>query len=116
MGRKTHFIDNQWIEGKGENFSSLNPATGDVNWQGNAATDQEVIDAVNAAVSAFEAWADKTVEDRIRYLEVFREQVQSSKVELAEIICMETGKPLWEALTEVNAIAGKVGLSVAGLP
>ncbi len=93
MERKTHFIDNKWIEGKGENFSSLNAATDEVTWEGNAASDQEVIDAVNAAVSAFEAWADMTVEDRIRYLEAFRKEVQSSKAELAEIICMETGKP-----------------------
>ena len=52
------------------------------------------------------------VEDRIRYLEAFREEVQSHREEMAEAICMETGKPRWEALTEVDAIAGKIGVSV----
>ncbi len=59
MPAKTHFIDSEWIEGLGEGFSSSNPATGDVNWMGNSATDQEILQAVNAAVVAFEAWADE---------------------------------------------------------
>ena len=111
MPAKTHFIDSEWIEGLGEGFSSSNPATGDVNWMGNSATDQEILQAVNAAVVAFEAWADRTPEDRIRYLEAFREEVQSHREEMAEAVCMETGKPHWEALTEVDAIGGKIGVS-----
>jgi len=111
MVAKTHFIDNKWIEGKGQRFSSTNPATGEVNWEGNSATDQEILQAANASAAAFEAWADRTPEDRIRYLEAFREEVQSHREELAETICLETGKPRWEALTEVDAIAGKIGLS-----
>lgn len=111
MPAKPHFIDNEWIEGQGERFSSSDPATGDVNWEGNSATDPEILQAVNAAVGAFEAWADRTPEDRIGYLEAFREEVRSHREEMAEAICMETGKPHWEALTEVDAIGGKIGVS-----
>jgi succinylglutamic semialdehyde dehydrogenase len=111
MPATTHFIDNKWTEGRGEKFSSSNPATGEINWEGNSATDQEILQAVSAAAGAFESWADRTPEDRIRYLEAFREEVQSHREEMAEAICMETGKPRWEALTEVDAIAGKIGVS-----
>ncbi|MCP4625924.1 MAG: aldehyde dehydrogenase family protein [bacterium] len=38
MTDKTHFIDNQWLAGKGGSFASVNPATGDKTWQGVCAT------------------------------------------------------------------------------
>ncbi|MGO9568043.1 MAG: succinylglutamate-semialdehyde dehydrogenase [Desulfomonilaceae bacterium] len=111
MPTKTHFIDDKWIEGTGEKFSSSNPATGEINWEGNSATDQEILQAVKAAAAAFEAWADRTPEGRIRYLEAYREEVRAHREEMAVAICRETGKPHWEALTEADAIAGKVGVS-----
>jgi succinylglutamic semialdehyde dehydrogenase len=111
MLTNTHYIDNKWIAGQGERFSSSNPATGEVHWEGRSATGQEVSQALSAAAEAFEAWADTTPENRIRYLEAFRQEVKSCREEMAEAICMETGKPHWEALTEVDAIAGKIGVS-----
>jgi succinylglutamic semialdehyde dehydrogenase len=113
MPAKPHFVDGRWIEGEGEKFSSSNPTTGGINWEGDAATDKEILQAVSAAAAAFESWADRTPEDRIRYLEAFRDEVRSHRDEMAEAICLETGKPRWEALTEVDAIAGKIGLSIA---
>src|SRR5437773_9239539 len=90
---KQHFINNAWREGKGETFTSENPATGEVLWQGKAATEEEVNAAVQAAKTAFLQWAALTVADRIAYLEKFSSILGKERATLAEIIAKETGKP-----------------------
>lgn len=109
---KTHFIGGKWFQGNGLEFYSTDPATGEPVWHGLAATPGEVTQAVEAAGASFEAWADKTVEERIKYLEAFREQLSSDKSSIAEVICLDTGKPRWEALTEVAAMIGKIEISI----
>ncbi len=112
MAEKTHFVDNHWIEGSGEKLVSTNPATNETNWDGLSALEPEVDMAFKAAASAFELWADRSARERIRCVERFREVIEAHKRELAEAISREVGKPLWESYTEVEAIAGKVELSV----
>jgi tetratricopeptide (TPR) repeat protein len=46
-------------------------------------------------------------------LEVFAEQLKAGRKDLAELISVETGKPLWESDEEVAAMAGKVALSIS---
>lgn len=112
MPEKTNLIGKHWIEGSGERVVSSDPATGEINWEGRAALKGEVEQAFEAAASAFEPWADLGADRRIRYAEAFKDVVEANKSELAEIISREVGKPLWESNTEVDAIVGKVGLSV----
>ena len=57
-------------------------------------------------------WADKKIAERIHYLEAFRERLIAHKDDLSETISRETGKPLWESATEVDAMIGKIDLSV----
>lgn len=45
-------------------------------------------------------------------LRAFSNLVRRQSEELAELIARETGKPLWEARTEVDAVVGKVDISV----
>jgi succinylglutamic semialdehyde dehydrogenase len=112
MGEKNHYINGKWIAGSGPAISSIDPATEETIWEGRAATNDEVREAMNAAAEAFEPWAETPVEDRIVYLERFAKEVASHRRELAETISRETGKPLWEALTEADSMEAKVGLSV----
>ncbi len=109
---QSHFITGGWIAGAGEKFASTDPATGEVIFEGRFATAEEVHLAVTSAADAFEGWADKNVADRVPYLEAFRERLVADKDDLSEIISRETGKPLWESATEVEAMIGKIGLSV----
>lgn len=109
---RNHFIDNDWIQGSGEPFSSLNPTTGETNWQGRAADGDDVGRVVGAAIGAFPGWSDLTPEVRIGYLEKFGAQVSARAQELAEAISKETGKPLWESRTETDAMVSKIPLSV----
>jgi len=109
---RSHFIGGEWIEGAGEEFVSTDPATAEVIFEGRLATPEEVHTAVTAAINSFENWANKTTADRVAYLETFRERLIAHKDDLSEAISLETGKPLWESATEVDAIIGKIGLSV----
>jgi len=109
---KSHFIRNQWIEGEGEGFESVNPATDEIVWQGRMATESEVRRAIESARDAREHWASSDLSQRKRILEAFRDQLIEHRQDLAETICRETGKPLWESLLEVAAMAAKVDISV----
>jgi succinylglutamic semialdehyde dehydrogenase len=76
------------------------------------AREQEVKQAVGAAHDGLEDWVACPLEDRIFHLKAFAQAVQGNKEELAETISLETGKPLWESLAEVDAMVAKVELTV----
>lgn len=50
--------------------------------------------------------------DRIELLRRFSHTVRDSAEEFARLISRENGKPLWEARTEVDAVIGKVEISI----
>lgn len=88
---------------------SYEPASGEELWRGPRG---DVEAAVSAARRAWAAWAARALTDRIEVLRTFSNLVRREGEELAELIARETGKPLWEARTEVDAVAGKVDISV----
>lgn len=96
----------------GSTFSSTDPATGREVWSGPCATEREVDEALRLARRAAEGWADRTLEERIPYLRTFAALVREKGEGLAEVISLETGKPLWESLEEVAAVGAKVDLSI----
>lgn len=108
----SHFINGHWFDGDGTDFSSYEPGTGRLSWEGRAATREEVDRAVSAAHGAFESWADTELAKRTRYLERYAELVTKDKSLFAAMICEDTGKPRWEAFTEVDAIIGKIAVSI----
>ena len=90
-------------------FISYEPATGEELWRGEA-TDVDA--AVAAARGAWPAWAGQSLTKRIELVRRFANQVRKRADEFAELIARETGKPLWEARTEVDAVINKVEISV----
>ncbi|WP_404341444.1 succinylglutamate-semialdehyde dehydrogenase [Pseudoalteromonas mariniglutinosa] len=111
MTHPAQFINGQWLAGQGENFLSVNPANNDIIWQADAATQNQVDDAVNAAREAFYSWADKSFSDRLVIAKKFAEVLKEHSEELAITIAQETGKPLWETRTEAAAMVGKIAIS-----
>lgn len=111
MTHAAQFINGQWLAGEGAEFSSLNPAKGEVIWSATAATAEQVDAAIKAAREAFYSWTDLTFEQRLEIVKKFAEQLAENKDELANAIALETGKPLWETATEVGAMIGKIGIS-----
>ncbi|HEY1143865.1 MAG TPA: succinylglutamate-semialdehyde dehydrogenase [Sphingomicrobium sp.] len=92
-----------------ENLVSTEPASGAVLWSG------EIGDAaaeVAAARAAWPEWAAHSLAYRIETLRRFANFVRKHADAFAETIARETGKPLWEAKTEVGAVVNKVEISI----
>lgn len=109
---KGQYINGTWVKGKGTVLESLNPAYGTIFWQGTCSTREEVNIAMEAAEKALPLWSKKSFEERTVPIKEFAKQVEKRRDVLARLISTETGKPLWEALTEVTAVVGKINLSI----
>lgn len=112
MSQTVQFINGQWLAGAGHAMQSLDPAKNKVIWQGQAASESQVAQAIDAARSAQLAWGDLSFEQRVSYVKHFAEQLNSHKDALAQCIAEDTGKALWESRTEVAAMIGKIDISV----
>lgn len=106
------YINGKWLEGRGSLFSSYSPSNQNEIWQGKEATPEEVDLAIQSAREAFTTWSKYTLEERQAILTDFAQRIQANKDSLALHISQETGKPLWDALGEVGAMAGKIAVSI----
>ena len=106
------YIDGAWNEGRGAPFASRNPATDELVWEGKSADAADVDRAVAAARRAFASWSALAFDERVGIAKRFAALLNDNKEELARTIGRETGKPLWEARTEVATMAAKVDISV----
>jgi len=106
------FIDGRWRAGEGERFASHDPATGDKVWEGRAANADDVSEAMAAARLAFPAWARRPVEERVAMARAYAKQIEARAEEFARTISREMGKTLWDAKGEVQAMIGKVEISI----
>ena len=95
--------------GVAETLVSLNPATGEEVWSG---TTGDAAAEVAAARGAWPAWAAHSHAYRIEAIRRFANVVRGKEAEFAEVISHETGKPFWEARTEVGAVVNKVQISI----
>ncbi|MAS84791.1 MAG: succinylglutamate-semialdehyde dehydrogenase [Erythrobacteraceae bacterium] len=89
---------------------SFQPATGEELWRGNIC---DVDEAVARARAAFPGWASRPVANRMEMMRRFANEVRAAADDFAELIARETGKPLWEAKTEVEAVINKVEISIS---
>jgi succinylglutamic semialdehyde dehydrogenase len=106
------FIDGEWVAGTGHAFASRNPGTGATVWEGNSASAEDVDRAVMSARRAFALWSAVSLDERVAVVRRFAALITERKESIAEAIGRETGKPLWEARTEVATMAAKVDISV----
>jgi succinylglutamic semialdehyde dehydrogenase len=94
-------------------LQSFDPATGEVVWQGQASTPEQVAAAVAKARSTFPAWAATPLAERVAVARAYKAELESRAEALARLIARQTGKPLWEGRSEVASMIGKVALSIA---
>lgn len=106
------YTNNSWIFGKGSFFSSKNPASGEIVWEGKESAPTQVNEAISNATKAFHHWSLLPIDERTNYLIKFSECLKEAQYSLAEAFSKETGKPLWDSLNEVNAMVGKVQISL----
>jgi succinylglutamic semialdehyde dehydrogenase len=88
---------------------STNPATGEEIWSGTLGDPNFEVEAARAS---WPAWAAHSVAYRIEAVRRFANVVRKREPEFAELISKETGKPYWEARTEVGAVVNKVEISI----
>jgi succinylglutamic semialdehyde dehydrogenase len=88
---------------------STDPATGEQIWSGHFG---DAAAEVATARAAWPAWAAHSHAYRIEAVRRFANVVRKKEAEFSELIARETGKPLWEARTEVAAVVNKVDISV----
>jgi succinylglutamic semialdehyde dehydrogenase len=112
MQQSPLFIDGEWCAASGPVFRSQNPGTGATVWEGKSASAEDVERAVKSARRAFPTWSAMPFDARCEIVRRFAALLTERKEVLAHAIGRETGKPLWEARTEVASMAAKVGISI----
>lgn len=95
-----------------ETIKSICPATGDIVWEGAAASAKDVHAAVAKARSAFADWSLTPLAAREEIATRYAEKVKEKSESMALAISRDMGKPLWEARTEAGAMAAKVAVSI----
>jgi len=89
---------------------STEPATGAVLWR------QRVGDADTEVAHARRSWAEwaaRPLTYRIEALRRFANVVRQKSDAFTDLLARETGKPIWEARTEVESVIAKVDISIA---
>ncbi|MFP6674438.1 MAG: aldehyde dehydrogenase family protein, partial [Pirellulaceae bacterium] len=113
--RGQNYTAGQWHVATDNEFVSQNPSNGNVVWSGNASSPSDVDASIAAAQSAAVDWGSSQLQDRIDIVEAFQKQLVTNQDDLAAAISAEVGKPAWEARTEVQAMIGKIPLSIRAL-
>ncbi len=88
---------------------SYAPATGEELWR---APIGSVDDLVERARRSWGNWAAQSLANRIELCRRFANELRKEQDPFAELIARETGKPLWEARNEVEAVIGRVEIAV----
>jgi succinylglutamic semialdehyde dehydrogenase len=88
---------------------SYEPATGALLWRGAIG---DVDAEVAKARTSWAGWAAQPLANRIEALRRFGNVVRARMEPFADLIARETGKPVWEARTEVETVIAKVDISV----
>lgn len=109
---KSVYIRGQWSDGEDDWFEKTNPATGETSWDGQAASEEQVEDALSAAREAQEDWARRPQNDRTQILERYAEEITKRSDEISAAISADMGKTAWESKAEAGAMAAKVAISI----
>ncbi|QQE43382.1 NAD-dependent succinate-semialdehyde dehydrogenase [Hafnia alvei] len=99
-----YFVAGQWQDAS-DTYEVTNPATGEVVAKVANAGQKETQAAIRAASEAFPAWRKTTAKQRSEILQNWYQLIVENKPFLAELMVAEQGKPLKEAMGEVDYAA-----------
>ncbi len=88
----------------GEVLEIVNPCTGELLDTVPSAGKEEVDFAIESAAEGQKDWARVRVRDRGAILTKFTELVRRDRDELAEILTLETGKPIFDSYGEIDSV------------
>ena len=92
------FVGGEFVEGRGDSFTTINPATEEVLAEISEASAEDVDAAVRAARTAHEkVWGPMPGRERAKYLFRIARIIQERSRELAVLESLDNGKPIREA-------------------
>ena len=101
-----NFINNEWFNSdSGNTFEVVNPYTEKVIANVPASGKSDIDKAVRAAQVAFKGWSTMTAGGRRDYLQALAQKSMDHADSLAKIISIEMGKPLKDAMTEIEDLS-----------
>ena len=71
-----------------------------------------VDDAVMAARKAYGGWSRLSMDARRAHLLKLKEVFDTHSEQMAQIIARDTGKPLWDAMSEAKLLGGKIDVTM----
>ena len=101
-----NYINGQWVDAKsGKNFPVENPFNQEIITHVPDSDKNDIDKAVSAAKTAYKDWHIMSAGDRRDLMRELATKSRENSKELAKTISMEMGKPLPEALDEIDTIA-----------
>lgn len=104
------YFGGRWHAPTGETFSSHDPSLDDHVVLTSAFDPARAGEACASAAEASEAWAARSLDERLEVLARFREAIAARADGLAEAISLEMGKVRGEARAEVSALVSRFAL------
>jgi len=109
MNHNALYINGKWVAPiKGQSFDTINPADETLIGKVAAASKEDIELAVKAARNAFDNgdWAKTTGAQRAGFLRKIADGIRGERQMLAELEVQDNGKPLTEALADIDDSAG----------
>lgn len=97
-----HYINGEWTTSGNGVIEVMNPATGEKVGTVPNGGEEEATKAVEAAAAAFPSWSKTNVYERAALLMKWHDLLLERKEEVGKILTMEMGKPLAEAIGEIE--------------
>lgn len=116
MTEPANLIAGAWKPIPGSAIRSHNPARPDQTVWSGGPTPAAVAEAVAAARRAAPAWARTPIEKRSEALQAFKKLCEANFRALADLLCDETGKAMWEAEAEAKLLPVKVDTTLLDGP
>ena len=101
------YINGKWTKGNGSSFNSICPIDNESIWNGNYASNSQVLKAINSAYDAFPDWNKRGLNSRLKIIKRFYSLLEVNKGKIKDLIRLETGKESLDSLSEVNASIAK---------
>lgn len=99
-----NFINGEWVKAStSDSYKVFHPAANDEEiGRFPLSGVEDVKKAIKSAHAAFQTWRKVTASQRAEYIYRFIDLLESNKARLAEALCQEQGKPLKEAIDELE--------------
>ena len=95
------YINGKWEKGK-KKFAVINPADNKINAEVADLYVKETQTAIKSAHKAWLSWRHETAQYRCDLLSRFDQLINENKDDIAEIITLESGKPISESYAEIS--------------